>query len=207
MAYQLEGRLLEVCNCEVLCPCWIGELPDNGTCDAVVAYHIDKGAVNGVDVSGHTLALISHIPGKAVDGNWRVVLFIDDAATQEQHDAILSAFTGALGGPLADIAQLVGEVVAVERQPISFDVVDGKGTLRIGSVVDSVMAPYLGPNGDVTTLNESVFSTIPGSPAYVAKASHYSRNSSQYGLKDVELKEHNAIQGTFRFESVPESPV
>jgi hypothetical protein len=172
-----------------------------------VAYHIDKGAVNGVDVSGHTLALISHIPGKAVDGNWRVVLFIDDAATQEQHDAILSAFTGALGGPLADIAQLVGEVVAVERQPISFDVVDGKGTLRIGSVVDSVMAPYLGPNGDVTTLNESVFSTIPGSPAYVAKASHYSRNSSQYGLKDVELKEHNAIQGTFRFESVPESPV
>ena len=24
MGYQLEGRLLEVCNCRVLCPCWIG---------------------------------------------------------------------------------------------------------------------------------------------------------------------------------------
>jgi hypothetical protein len=32
MAYQLEGQLLEVCNCNVLCPCWIGEDPDNGTC-------------------------------------------------------------------------------------------------------------------------------------------------------------------------------
>ena len=32
MAYHLEGRLLEVCNCRVLCPCWIGEDPDNGTC-------------------------------------------------------------------------------------------------------------------------------------------------------------------------------
>lgn len=206
MAYQLEGRLLEVCNCEVLCPCWIGELPDNGTCDSVVAYHIDNGVVDGVDVSGHTLALIAHLPGKALDGDWRAAIFVDDTATQEQHDAIFSAFTGALGGPLADLAQLVGEVVAVERQPISFNVVDGKGTLRIGSVVDSEMAPYIGPSGDITTLNESVFSTIPGSPAYVAKASHYNRNSSQYGLKDVALKEHNAIQGTFRFESPAEVP-
>jgi hypothetical protein len=36
VAYQLEGRILEVCDCNVLCPCWIGEDPDNGTCDAVV---------------------------------------------------------------------------------------------------------------------------------------------------------------------------
>ncbi len=201
MTYQLEGRLLEVCNCEVLCPCWIGEMPDNGTCDAVAAWHIDKGSINGVDVSNHTIALITHIPGNVLEGNWRVVAFIDDRASKEQHEAILSAFTGQLGGPIADVAQLVGEVITVESQPISFDVVDGKGTLRIGSVVDTEMAPYIGPSGDVTTLNESVFSTIPGSPAYVAKASHYNRNSSQYGLKDIALKEHNAIQGVFAFEA------
>ena len=28
--YQLEGTLLEVCSCDVLCPCWIGEDPDGG---------------------------------------------------------------------------------------------------------------------------------------------------------------------------------
>ncbi len=50
--YQLEGSLLEVCSCDVLCPCWIGEDPDQGTCDAVVAYHFDKGTINGVDVGG-----------------------------------------------------------------------------------------------------------------------------------------------------------
>jgi hypothetical protein len=201
MAYQLEGRLLEVCNCEVLCPCWIGEMPDNGTCDSVNAYHIDRGVVNGVDVSGHTFAVIAHIPGNALDGNWKIVAFVDDEASPEQRDAILSAFTGELGGPLADVAQLVGEVVAVEQTPISFEVVDGKGTLKIGSVVDSEMAPYTGPTGDITTLNESVFSTIPGSPAFVAKASHYTRNSEQYGLKDIALQDHNAIQGAFRFEA------
>ena len=61
MAYHLEGRLLEVCNCRVLCPCWIGEDPDRGTCDAIVAWHFDKGTIDGVDVAGTTLAVVAHI--------------------------------------------------------------------------------------------------------------------------------------------------
>jgi len=51
----------------------------------------------------------------------------------------------------------------------------------------------------VTTLNESVFTTIPGAPAWVAKASKFVRKSSQFGLKDINLQGHNAIQGKFRF--------
>jgi len=51
MAYHLEGRLLEVCDCRVLCPCWIGEDPDNGTCESMQAWHFDKGTINGIDVS------------------------------------------------------------------------------------------------------------------------------------------------------------
>jgi hypothetical protein len=76
---------------------------------------------------------------------------------------------------------------------------EGEGTLKIGDVVDTVMSPYKGPTGKVTTLNESVFSTIPGSPAYVSKASRYKRNTMQYGLNNVNLQNSNAIQGTFRF--------
>lgn len=66
-------------------------------------------------------------------------------------------------------------------------------------MVDTTMSPYRGTTGNLTTLNESVFSTIPGSPAYVSKASRYRRNTSQFGLKDVDLQNNNAIQGTFRF--------
>ena len=55
MAYKLEGSLLEVCNCEVLCPCWIGVDPDRGTCDSALAHHFEKGEIDGVDVSGLTL--------------------------------------------------------------------------------------------------------------------------------------------------------
>jgi hypothetical protein len=88
MAYHLEGRLLEVCDCRVLCPCWIGEDPDNGTCDSVLAYHFDKGAIDGVDVTGRTIALVSHIPGNVLNGNFRVAVYIDEGASDAQQDAI-----------------------------------------------------------------------------------------------------------------------
>ena len=199
MGYQLEGRLLEVCDCNVLCPCWIGENPDNGTCDAVLAYHVDKGNINGTDVSGLTLGLLGFIPENVLKGNWRVAVFVDDKASQKQQDALLNAWTGKLGGPLADLAKLIGEVAAVERAPISFAIEGGSGRIRIGEVADATMAPYKGPTGSVTSLNESVFSTIPGSPAYVSKALQYRRQSSKYGLRDVDLQNRNAIQGSFRF--------
>ncbi len=69
--YQLEGTLLEVCSCDVLCPCWIGEDPDGGTCDSVVAYNLHKGTIRGVDVSGLTLVSVVNIPGNILEGNLR----------------------------------------------------------------------------------------------------------------------------------------
>jgi hypothetical protein len=200
MAYEIEGRLLEVCDCDVLCPCWIGEDPDGGTCDAALAYQIDRGTIEGVEVSGLAVASIAYIPGNILQGNIQAVLFVDERATPEQETALLNVFTGKLGGHIADVAALYGEV-RFERAPITFTVEEGKGVLKIGSVVDAVMAPYRGPTGETTTLNESIFTTIPGSPAYVAKADRYQRNGAQYGMADVNLTGHNAIQGLFHFEA------
>lgn len=196
--YQLKGRLLEVCTCGVLCPCWVGADPDGGTCDSAVAWHIDQGTIQGTDVSGMTFALSVHIPGNIFKGNWRVIAYVDDKATQAQQDALLSVFTGKMGGPIADLASLIGEVVGVERVPITFQVDKGKGTLLIGQNVQAELVPLTGPTGEATTLHESVFSTIPGSPAYVGKAEHYRSQVPALG-HDVNLQNHNAIQGTFRF--------
>jgi hypothetical protein len=203
MAYHLEGRILEVCDCNVLCPCWIGEDPDNGTCDAVLAYRIDKGTIEGIDVSGLTIASIVFIPGNIQEGNINTIFFVDENASMAQENALMKAWRGELGGPLADFAELTNEVITVERAPITFTVAEGKGTLQIGSgitpIVKAIMASYIGATGEPTTLVDSIFSTIPGSPAYVSKASTYRRNSSQYGLRDISLNNHNAVQGRFNF--------
>jgi hypothetical protein len=197
--YQLEGTLLEVCSCNTLCPCWIGENPDNGTCDTVIAYNVTTGTIRGVDVSGLSLVNVGHIPGNVLEGNWRIAMYVSEEATDEQLNAILDAFSGKLGGPLGDLAQLVGEVVTVERAPISHTIEDGAGTLKVGDKVDCAMAPYRGPDGSVTTLNNSIFSTVPGAPAYVAKAEYERVDIPEHGYQ-WELEGKNAIQSDWKID-------
>jgi hypothetical protein len=200
MAYQIEGKLLEVCSCNVLCPCWIGEDPDGGKCDSAMAWHIDSGQIEGVDVAGLTLAMSVHIPGNVLTpASWKAAVFVSDSATDEQHGAILKVFTGQLGGAIADFAALIGEVVSVERVPITFTVDEGKGRLVIGAVADAQLTPYSGATGNLTTLGETAFSTIPGSPVFVAKADHFTRDGAPYGLPSVDLRGNNALQGHFEF--------
>jgi len=199
MAYHLEGRLLEVCDCRVLCPCWIGEDPDNGTCDSVLAYHFDAGSIDGVDVTGRTIAIVSHIPGNVLNGNFRVALYLDEGTSDPQQEALLNVYGGKLGGPVAELAKLIGEVISVERAPIRFDVDKGRGTLSIGQVNHAELEPYKGPDGSTTTLSNTIFSTVPGAPVFVGKATRYSSHHAELG-HELELAGHNALQSTFVFD-------
>lgn len=200
MAYHLEGRLLEVCDCRVLCPCWIGEDPDNGTCDSALAYHFDAGQIEGLDVAGRTIALVSHIPGNVLAGNFRVAVYVDSGASDAQQAALLKVYTGELGGPVADFAKLVGEVISVERVPITFDVQGGRGTLTISDVSHAELEPYTGPDGSTTVLANTIFSTVPGAPVFVGKATRYRSKHVALG-HDLDITGHNALQSTFVFDA------
>ncbi len=199
MSYEIEGKLLEVCTCNVLCPCWVGEDPDGGTCESALAWHVEKGQIEGTDVSGLTVALSVHIPGNVLAGSWKAAVFVDDKASEAQHGALLKVFTGQLGGGIADLAGLIGEVVAVERVPITFTVTEGKGRLKVGDVADAELTPFAGATGRPTVLSETVFSTIPGSPVYAAKSDYFTRDGSRHGMSTVDLKGKNALQGHFKF--------
>jgi hypothetical protein len=198
--YQFQGTLLEACNCDVLCPCWIGEDPDNGSCKSVVAYHFDTGRIRGVDVSGLTLASVVFIPGNVLAGNWQQVLFLDEAANDEQTQAMVDAFSGKLGGPLADLAELIGTQLSVIRAPISHEVVEGRGRLIVGDgTVVAEMEPYRGPDGSITTLQNSIFSTVPGSPAWVGKASRFAVDLPEHDWT-YEFIGRNAIQSDWTID-------
>ena len=196
--YELEGTLLEACSCGVLCPCWIGEDPDGGTCDAFNAYHFDHGTIGGVDVSGLNYVRVVKIPGNVLEANsWTQVVFIDASASDEQAQALVDAYDGKLGGPLEDLAGLIKETLAVERAEITHEIADGAGTLRIGDAVFSEMHPFKGPDEKTTTLRDSLFSTVPGSPAYVAVADTHTVDLPQYGMT-WELEGRNAIQADYK---------
>ncbi len=199
--YSITGTLLEACSCRTLCRCWIGEDPDGGACDAFNAYHIDKGEIDGVDVSGLNYIQVVQIPGNVlVPKSWKRVTYIDAAATPQQRKAILDAWHGRLGGPLADLNGLIGTDVAVYDAPMQHSLSGGEGTLVVGDKIRAVMAPYKSAYGTPTTLRDSIFSTIANAPAYVSKATEHVVNIPEHGMV-WSFKDRNAIQGDFHFEA------
>jgi hypothetical protein len=198
--YEIEGQILEACSCKTPCPCWIGEDPDGGYCDSFVAYHVERGTILSIDVSGLTLVKIVYIPGNVLAGNWRAVIYVDGKGTEAQQNALIKVFTGELGGALADLAHLVSEQLDTRIAPIDYHIKEAQGTIRIGEILSAEMAPYRSAEGKPTKLVDSIFSTIPGSPAYVAKASHHKVNLPEFDLV-WEYNGRNAIQGEFRFEA------
>ena len=102
MSWQLEGSYFETCSCDVVCPCTaslaFGATHDR--CNATLVFHVQNGEVEGTDVSGLTVAAIADTPKVMSEGNWRLGVFIDSAASDEQAEKLGSVFAGELGGPM-----------------------------------------------------------------------------------------------------------
>ena len=125
-------------------------------------------------------------------------MLLDEDASDAQEKALLEVFTGKAGGPVADFAALVGEVVEMSRVPMTFEV-QGEGHFKAGDVVEGEIEQLVGATGEPTVLADTAFSTIPGSPAYVAKSKHYKVDSKPLGIS-LDISGRNAIQGDFLFE-------
>ena len=110
MSWNLEGSYAETCSCELMCPCNLSF--DHGAtydfCRATLAFAIREGEVDGTDVRGRRVVTIIDTPKVMTDGNWRLGMFVDDQATDEQFDKLVKVFGGQLGGPMAGLAPLVG---------------------------------------------------------------------------------------------------
>ncbi len=200
MGYQLEGRMLEVCSCETICPCFIAESPDGGRCEVTVAWRIDQGTIGDTDVAGCTIAAVARIPGKPLEGQWRAAVYVDENASEEQEQALLDVFTGKLGGAIADVAGLIGEVVGVERAAITFEANNGKGVLKIGDIADAEIEPFVTKDGTVATLSNTLFSGAPGASAMLGRAPHYRVKHDGVGI-DANYTDHNAVQCNFSFQN------
>jgi len=138
MSWNLKGSYAETCSCELMCPCNLTFT--HGTtydyCRATLAFSIREGAVDGTDVAGRRVVAIIDTPKVMTEGNWRMGVFVDDKASDEQMEKLLAVFTGQKGGPMEALGPLVGEVLGVERA--SFDVVeDGLvHSVKIGDAID-----------------------------------------------------------------------
>jgi hypothetical protein len=138
-SWQISGQYMETCNCTMLCPCITSNLtarPTDGECKAAVAMRIDKGAKDGVQLDGLSFIVMMHSPGAMASGNITVGLIIDQAASDQQAEAITAIATGSAGGPKAALGPLVGKVAGIERRPIQFQADGLNRAVRAAELVD-----------------------------------------------------------------------
>jgi hypothetical protein len=138
MAWSLKGSYVETCSCDLICPC-NANMAHGATydyCRVVFAFNIREGEIEGTDVSGLKVAAIADTPKVMTEGNWRLGVFVDENASDEQADKLVQVFGGQLGGPMAGLAPLVGEMLGVERAAIEIQDDGLRHTVKVGDAID-----------------------------------------------------------------------
>jgi hypothetical protein len=138
MAWKLKGTYFETCSCEVICPCTASMAlgADYDRCRVTLVFHVTEGDVDGTDVSDLTVAAIADTPKVMTEGNWRLGVFIDSAASDAQAEKLGAVFSGQLGGPMESLGPLISENLGVERAPIEVREDGLRHSVRIGDAID-----------------------------------------------------------------------
>jgi hypothetical protein len=138
MSWSMTGEYVETCSCELMCPCNLSL--DHGAtydfCRVTLVFDIREGEIDGTDVAGLKVAAIADTPKVMTEGNWKLGVFVDDQASDEQADKLVQVFGGQLGGPMAALAPLVGEMLGVERAPIEVRHDGLRHSVRVGDAID-----------------------------------------------------------------------
>ena len=174
MAWKVSGTYFETCSCELVCPCTaslsLGATYDR--CKVTLVFNIVAGDVEGTDVSGLKVAVIGDTPKVMSDGNWRLGVFIDAAASDEQAAKLGAVFGGQLGGPLEALGPLISENLGVERAPIEVREDGLRHSVKIGDAIDfeiEDVVPFGVESGEPARLS-GIFHPV-GSELTIAKAS------------------------------------
>ncbi len=136
ISWQVEGDLLDMCNCELLCPCHVSfrQKSTYDICEGLWVASIEKGAWNQLNLDGLKAMIIFHCPNPVMyEGDWTAVLYIDEQASPEQEAALTEIFSGQAGGPWARLAAFYkdGRFQAIKRA--AFDFTREGRTFRVGT--------------------------------------------------------------------------
>ena len=162
MAYRIAGTYVLHCSCHLLCPCFIDGPPTSpdGQCDGSGVWQIESGDSNGTDLSGVAFALQFNFPSNLTAGDLTVGLVVDEAASDEQAQALERIVSGQEGGLFADFVPLIGEARPLRRARVTFS--DGDSpSASIEGEAEIRFEPARGADGAPTTVSNATLAFAP----------------------------------------------
>jgi hypothetical protein len=138
--WSLEGQWFKNCNCDPGCPCDFNVAPTHDHCEGILAMRIEKGHFGDVSLDGLHFAGVVWWPGRIDEGNGDIQPVVDEAASDEQRQAILTILSGQAGGTMFEIFSAVCPNV---KEPVyapfewEFDIDNRSGRIKAGDVIES----------------------------------------------------------------------
>ena len=190
-SWKVSGIYFEACNCESVCPCYSALPPTEGFCDGNLAWHIQKGHYNNVQLDDLNVIMVEHCVGLMRDNKWKCWFYVDDRATDEQYDALKQIFTAAAGGHLAKVFGNLWEVQNVERARIEMEI---DGWKHRASIPDKMGMTI----GKLRTEVGPTLCRLPNihGVAAIAEENWYEGTELKFNFKDK-----NALTTTFEYSS------
>lgn len=168
--WKMTGDYLESCTCRGACPCVYAGSPTEGDCTALVGWHIDEGYFGDVPLDDLNVAIALYSPGAMPEGNWNVVLYMDERADDRQQEALGAVFGGQAGGHPAMLASFIGEVKGVERLPLDYIREKGRRHLKLGNSAEADVSAVEGQDGQDVTIHNHPFAVAPGQSLVLAES-------------------------------------
>jgi len=182
MSWEISGQYVETCNCDFVCPCVLTQMTQTtyGECIFAMAYRVDKGAFDGVDLSGTKFVVVGHTPGNMNEGNWEVGVILDEADSPPQKEALTAICSGQAGGPIGDLAPLMATFRGVEEHPIKIEGGDGAWSVVVPGKVDQALEGARSMSGEVLHLDNTGHPAADRLALARAKHSHFNAFGIRY---------------------------
>jgi hypothetical protein len=210
--WKIEGDYFDGCNCKNICPCIFALDPTEGDCKGLAAWHIEKGHFtndnnnskksnasnedtnnNSINLANLNVIVSVHAPGNMLSGpKWKIGLYLDERANNDQKDALTKIFTGQVGGDFfVEMLSRIGEILGTRTVPIEFNIEGKRRGIKIPSIAEMEIEGLIGsdPNVESKVINPA-FSNTPGIDPIIARA-------TKHTYKDHGLEWENSGQNAF----------
>ena len=134
--WRMTGDLIEVCSCNVSCPCNFGGAPTQAPCEVILGFHIQEGNHGNTQLSGLSWVFYARIPGLLYEGNWTLGVYLDQRATPDQGGSLGSILSGESGGVFAVLGGLIGNALPPKQAPINFETVGGEHHVTVPGLAE-----------------------------------------------------------------------
>jgi len=147
--WLIEGRYVEYCSCDVVCPCSSMGEPSSGHCTGVFAFKIDNGHCDAILLDNLAVVVTFYFPRAPHYGQGMLQPIIDERADHDQRDALLYILSGE-DQPVGTVFQIfsaIAELGAPLFAKIEFewDLEKRRARVEIGDIVRAYSEPARNP--------------------------------------------------------------